>query len=174
MLKGRKLRQRFVRDGLAVSVFRLYLDNKKLKNGGAKDLAGALRGNPTVRSVTLQWNGISDSGACALADALGRNNERLTQLDLSYNNIGCEGCEALARSLATGGTLLHLGLAGNLISNKGALALAQCLEQGTALTHLDLSNNKIQDKGAKALVSFLSFGTPTHKLSIDSSIRREQ
>jgi internalin A len=70
----------------------------------------------------------------------------LTSLDLSYNDLGAEGAQALKGHAA----LTSLNLSYNDLGDEGA----QALNGLTALTSLNLENNYIGDKGAQALKGF--------------------
>jgi predicted O-methyltransferase YrrM len=60
----------------------------------------------------LGFNGIADTGARALADALA-NNGTLTHLDVSHNRIGCAGALSLAEGLRANQTLVSCELSNN-------------------------------------------------------------
>ena len=67
----------------------------------------ALAANPKsgVRWLSLQRNGIGDSGAAALAGVLRNNSVELHKIDLHDNDIGLEGATDLAEALQTNSTL---------------------------------------------------------------------
>jgi Leucine-rich repeat (LRR) protein len=115
----------------------------------------------------LQQNQIGNKGAKALA-----NLPHLTDLDLSYNQIGVGGdltLENLPQGLTYLGLeknqirvlaakplpkgLTHLNLSRNQIRDKEVLKLAKFLPQ--SLIILDLSFNKIENDGAIALANCL-------------------
>ena len=83
-------------------------------------------------------------------------NINLTYLMLDNNNIGNEGCIALARVLATNISLTHLCLYTNNIDSEGGVALARMLTTNTTLTNLLLDNNNIGSEGYIALAQVLA------------------
>ena len=98
--------------------------------------------------LDLSWNDIGCDGAATLAIGL-HSNCLLQTLDLSLNNIGKIGVEALARELLSNSVLQDLNLSYNNIDDDGAKALAIGLQNNTTQLKLYLSNNKIGDNGAR-------------------------
>ncbi|KAK3282843.1 hypothetical protein CYMTET_9439 [Cymbomonas tetramitiformis] len=144
---------------------------------GIKALADALAFNKSLKTLRLGCNqlcgvehgdGTYDaSGIKALANALVFN-KSLNTLVLEKNNIGDEGAEALAISVAPNKegvfntSLNTLSLYDNDIGDEGTKALAVALtpnEEGvfnTSLNTLNLRWNDIGDEGAKALAVALA------------------
>jgi Ran GTPase-activating protein (RanGAP) involved in mRNA processing and transport len=63
--------------------------------------------NPTLLRLDLSWNGIGDSGAAAIAEAL-KVNSNLQKLILFSNEVGSSGAAAIARALMRHSTLRQL------------------------------------------------------------------
>lgn len=63
--------------------------------------------NQGLRWLTLAGNGVGDSGACSLGQALSVN-YALRHLDVSFNRISCRGAATLARGLKDNSTLENL------------------------------------------------------------------
>jgi Ran GTPase-activating protein (RanGAP) involved in mRNA processing and transport len=82
---------------------------------------------------------------------LAANCPHLTELDLSYKNIGFSKVKVLAEILEKNNHLISLNLEGNNIGNKGAQTLSAMLEKNNTLQKINLVNNKIEDEGARAL-----------------------
>lgn len=85
--------------------------------------------------------------------------QNITSLNLSWDDIGAEGAEALTKNLPQNITSLYLS--GNNIGDEGAKALAKNLRQN--ITSLDLSGNNIRTEGVAALAQLklgerLTFG----------------
>ena len=96
-------------------------------------------------------------------------NINLTYLMLDNNNIGNEGCIALARVLATNISLTHLCLYTNNIDSEGGVALARMLTTNTTLTNLLLDNNNIGNEGCVALARMLTTNTTLTDLLLDNN-----
>ena len=121
---------------------------------GAEQLASALAGHPTLRSLELPHNPLL-GGAVALGDAL-VHNRSLTNLSVPFTGLGDEACDALARALCGGSTVRILDLSGNRLTGAGAAVLASGLahpdKPNRALTSLNLTaNHKIGAEGALAI-----------------------
>ena len=108
-----------------------------------------------ISDLDLSWNDIGDSGATSLSQALAANSS-LTYLDLSMNRIGCSGATSLSQALATNSSLTSLNLNGNFIGNSGATSLSQALADNSSLTSLNLNGNFIGDSGATSLSQALA------------------
>jgi Ran GTPase-activating protein (RanGAP) involved in mRNA processing and transport len=89
--------------------------------------------------------------------------DKKANLDLSNNNIGDEGAQAVAAVLR-GSPVQQLGLGYNKIGAAGAKALADVL-RGSPVQQLDLMDNKIGAAGAKALAAVLR-GSPVQQLGL--------
>ena len=78
---------------------------------------------------------------------------RVTTLNLGFNNIGDAGARALAQAIqSTHCSLTYLYLFGSDIGVDGARALAQAIQSThCSLTSLNLNTNNIGDAGARAL-----------------------
>ena len=108
--------------------------------GGEAGLAAKVARITSLTSLDLTGNNIGAEGAQALASLTA-----LTSLNLSFNHIGDAGAQALASLTA----LTSLELRDNNIGAEGAQALAKL----TALTSLNLWGNHIGDAGAQALAA---------------------
>jgi len=84
------------------SITCLDLTACRLVHRGPLAMANTIRGNCTLKTVSLGWNGFADLGAMAIAEAL-KSNTSITELNLSNNRIGRNGCEAIGRALGAGG-----------------------------------------------------------------------
>lgn len=153
------------------------LRKKIIGAGGTRALSEA--NNKLDSMFCLRWQGIGDSGARVLADTLFLNNDTITNVDLSHNEITPEGAKALAGSFTDKISVLDLsrnkiGAVGvhaltrsvlrnsmNItslflsfckIGDAGAELLADAFAGGVTLTELDLGWNGIGDKGTMALV----------------------
>ena len=117
---------------------------------GASTFASiGLRSNCLLQKLDLSCNNIGKTGVEALAKEL-LSNSVLQDLNLSFNNIGDDGAKALAIVLQNNTNLLKLVLSGNKIGDNGVSELLVVL-QNTALLKLCLSDNNIGDDGARAL-----------------------
>ncbi|XP_073672587.1 NACHT, LRR and PYD domains-containing protein 3-like isoform X2 [Garra rufa] len=142
---------------------------------GCAALTSALRSNPShLTQLDLSWNdlgdsvkllsdvlqnphckleklrlrdcGVTDEGCAALTSALRSNPSHLTQLDLSWNNLG-DSVKLLSDVLQNPHCKLEkLRLKYCSVTDEGCSALASALRSNPShLTHLNLSDNKLGD-----------------------------
>ncbi|EOD15730.1 hypothetical protein EMIHUDRAFT_211351 [Emiliania huxleyi CCMP1516] len=151
------------RPPLLPSAFAAELETKSFTNGkDDKPLVKRLYeaafdeqfGKATVLIYNLGWG---DAEAAQLADVLASGAApRLEELWLQQNQIGDEGCKALAAALGKEGAaprLEKLYLEFNKIGDEGCMALAAALKEGAAprLEKLSLFSNQIGEAGCKSL-----------------------
>ncbi|CAM9904207.1 unnamed protein product, partial [Choristocarpus tenellus] len=122
----------------------IFLDRNCIGADGAAALANMLKVNRTVRTLSLEWNGIGTSlqGVESLARAL-QVNCSLTSLVLCNNKITAQGAYVLAQALRGNCTLKELDLRWNEIGNSGARALRDSLDVNIAISTIKLSGNKV-------------------------------
>jgi hypothetical protein len=106
--------------------------------------------NSTLQQLNMSANGIGDSGAAAVAEAL-MVNFSLKKLDLGNIDLGDDGAEDIAKALKVNSVLEELGLSSNGIGDSGAASIARALMRNTSLRQLDLCDNDIGDAGAAAI-----------------------
>eukprot|EP00948_MAST-09A_sp_MAST-9A-sp1_P000855 g855.t1 len=109
-----------------------------------------LRHNTTLTTLDLSKNLISDQGATALGRLMLRQGEMnvLSDINLSWNNIGPEGAVGFAKGLKMSKTLANLDLGWNVIGDVGAMSIGLALSKSASVTSLNLSQNDIGFRGA--------------------------
>ena len=101
-------------------------------------------------TLNLLGCNVNDSAAIRLATTLATSD--IKTLNLTFNQIGDVGANAIARALKATPALTELGLGSNLITDHGAVNLATALkDERSCLTFLNLSGNMVGDRGAAAL-----------------------
>ena len=101
--------------------------NLCLTNCYIGDNVGALKNIALLESFDVSVNGISDSGATAVANNI-QHCKKLQNLNMSFNHIGDSGAMALAESLHFLINLKKLDLSYNRIGNKGAIAVTRAIK----------------------------------------------
>uniref|UniRef100_A0A3P8T4T3 NACHT domain-containing protein n=2 Tax=Amphiprion percula TaxID=161767 RepID=A0A3P8T4T3_AMPPE len=109
-----------------------------------------LPGLPNLQHLDLENCKIGDREAENLANAL-TSLCSLEKLNLSQNCIGDQGVKKLTATLKDLPKLHCLSLYSNVISDEGAESLAAVLPQMASLTDLDVSYNKLTDVGVESL-----------------------
>jgi len=120
--------------------------------GGAL-LANAVKFHSKISTLRMGWCKITKEGAWHIADAI-KYNQCVTTLDLRGNELGDEGCAALAHSLSlVNENLTSLDLGYNEIKDKGAFALAQAIKNNAdgCIASISVNNNYITKFGEVAL-----------------------
>ena len=110
--------------------------------------------NSTITEVSLTYDNIGDTAAKELAEAL-KVNSTITNMNLSGNYIGPEGATALADALKVNKTITYVDLGDNYIGPTGARALADALKVNKTITEVNLGDNNIGPEGATALAEAL-------------------
>ena len=99
----------------------------------------------------LSNNNVGDSGAVAVAKALGSRASALLRIDLSFNKVGDRGASALATSLRGNTILTELMLNSNQMTLVGAKAIEVALLCcNAAISQLDITDNPLDPKGVRA------------------------
>ena len=101
--------------------------NLCLTNCYIGDNVGALKNLTLLESFDVSVNGISDSGATAVADNI-QHFTKLQNLNMGFNHIGNSGAMALAESLHLLMSLEKLDLSYNRIGDEGAIAVTRAIK----------------------------------------------
>ena len=155
---------------LAGHLHKLSIGNNNISSSGAKAIAKALKHCVNLVELDISLNFLNNDGAIALAEAL--NHHMKLKLDISYNNIGSEGADALnqctrleelivshinfgevtacsiARSFCHAQCLRKLDISYNNIGSDGANAIADALTHCSHLEELIVSHNNFGEDGA--------------------------
>ena len=119
--------------------------NLCLTNCNLGDNVGALKNLALLESFDVSVNGISDSGATAVADNI-QHCKKLQNLNMSVNHIGNSGAIVLAESLHLLINLKKLDLGYNLIGDEGAIAVTRAIKNFQDFELL-LWNHRITKEG---------------------------
>ena len=170
------------------SVHVLDISSNYMSYRGAIALSSCLKYFPYLEELHISSNdrGIGPQGAIAIASALVDNIDihssgtkaihltkalakpfNLTKLDISCNNIGCEGCKAISDVLNHCTHLEELNISGNDIGDDGACVLTRTFcHYAQCLLKLDISYNNIRSDGANAIADALKHCTHLEELNI--------
>ncbi|XP_059817783.1 ribonuclease inhibitor-like isoform X2 [Hypanus sabinus] len=128
----------------------LDLSDNKLGDGGMKLVSEALRDPECkIQKLGLRSVGLSAAGVVDLASALSTNRS-LTELDLSYNNLGDSGVKLVFQALRNRECKIQkLCLRSVGLTDAGVVYLTSALSTNCSLTELDLGYNELGDSGVK-------------------------
>ncbi|KEG11569.1 putative leucine-rich repeat protein (LRRP) [Trypanosoma grayi] len=108
-----------------------------------------------VRDVLLRYNDIGKEGCNALASVVNVST-KLQLLDIRGNGLSAGCVRNLIKSISMSTALTRLGLSSNKIGEEGAALLYKGLEKNAYLTALDVSLNEIGPKGAVSIAKLLA------------------
>ncbi|XP_032494857.1 ribonuclease inhibitor isoform X3 [Phocoena sinus] len=162
----------------------LWLWECDITASGCRDLCRILQAKETLKELSLAGNSLGDESARLLCDSLLQpgcqleslwvkscnltaaccphfgsmltQNKRLLELQLSSNQLGDSGVQALCQALGQPGTTLRVLWLGDCDVTDGACGgLASLLLTSRSLRELDLSNNGLGDPGVLQLLGSL-------------------
>eukprot|EP00808_Paulinella_micropora_P026595 g50619.t1 len=145
----------------------LNLPSRSLGPAEVAILAEFLKVNTALQVLNLYGNKIGPEGAAAIADMLKENKEcKLEKLDVSYNQIGAEGAEYIAKAFEVNQTLTTLTLWDNKIGAEGAAHIAAAVKENKTLRELNMYKNYIGPDGAKAFAKALEVNSSLKTLDL--------
>ena len=100
-----------------------------------------------VTQIKCEWNRRNGVGDLKLLKV----NSTLQSLDLSFNNLGETGGQAIAEALKLNSTLQTLNLYGNKLGETGGQAIAEALKVNSTLQTLNLQDNNLGETGGQAI-----------------------
>jgi hypothetical protein len=128
---------------LCKTVTSLDLSMCDMQTDSAVYLFKCLKGrNKVLRHLNISGNFIDAAGGVAAASCV----PQLESLHIACNNIGDEGCVAIAQQLRCSNTMKFLNVRANNITNTGVYYLLQALEPMEAMT-IDINDMKSPSRG---------------------------
>jgi len=136
----------------------LFLGGTSMGSGGCQSVARLLQHSSSLQVISLANCNMNDEDISVLAEAIKENRDRLPlqALQLSFNNITCQGLDALTNALWGSRTLRELLLDNNHIGERGGHQLANILPHIKTLQVLDVGFNSIQSSGMKTLMKVVA------------------
>ncbi|KAF0522632.1 RNI-like protein [Gigaspora margarita] len=117
-----------------------------------KLLSEILHKNITLNSLDISGNQLGSDGAEAIAEAL-RKNTVLTTLHIGDNQTSSKEIIALAKALCVNTALISLSIRFNQLNAEARRALMDALYINTTLTSLEFDGNKLNSKKFKTFVN---------------------
>jgi Ran GTPase-activating protein (RanGAP) involved in mRNA processing and transport len=132
----------------------LNLRNNEIGPKGAEAIAEFCAVSASLTTLDLWNNSIKDAGAIAIATTLKDSQVcKMADLNLSNNEIGPKGAEAIAEFCAVSASLTTLDLRWNGIRSNGAALLADALRVNASLTSCNVLKNNMDVAAAHLLVT---------------------
>ena len=154
------------------SVTHLELEKCHLDCQALRCLFEILKHNSTLESINLSGNigGTRRTLVYKTLTVMLSQNRRLTQLIMRQCGLGDNFALHLSEGLHNAQKIEYIDLSGNQLTCEGAasIAVALCYRVNSSLRYLDMSNNRIGDMGGKKLAQMVRLnrgGLRTLKLS---------
>ncbi|XP_058388084.1 leucine-rich repeat-containing protein 74B-like [Diceros bicornis minor] len=144
----------------------LSLHHRGLGPQGARALASTLTSNPDVKRLDLWDNGLCGASAEALAGALSQAAASVGDVELSENQLGAVGAQAVCAALVVNPVMQRVQLARNSLEEQAPQYLAELLLAHKGLKSLDLSSNKLSDQAGETLGPALVENTGLTELNV--------
>ena len=101
----------------------LDLERNRITSSGAYDLADMLKVNNTLKKLRLGYNQLGDHGASTICDVLKRHNNTLTYLQLRNNGITDSSVDTIIQMIEKNQSLESLALENNLLSKENRVKI---------------------------------------------------
>lgn len=149
----------------------LHFHNNLLESAGAQALAPVVEASPELEDFRFSALRLHHDGASRICRALACVPDHLRRLNLSDNNFGTDGGNALGSMLLRTRNLEDLVLRDCALGDEGAAAICCALAEGAGrrVRILDLSGNEITPEGASAVKGCLQGCPVLTKFFIDDN-----
>lgn len=131
----------------------------------AVDLSSVFRSG-NLKSFGYLQSDVSHFVANQILDKMAASPQQLTTLNLSFNPLGDQTIDCIARNMIKDLSLQDLQLIGCGITDVGAKALAKAIALSDSLTKLSLSDNLINDDGIILLCNAIAVTNTVSELEI--------
>ena len=133
------------------SIKRLCLSKFGMTIAGANELAKSIQRNTILQSIDISGNCLGDEGMPAISGML---IDTLEEINISKNEISCEGAKILAEKLESNKTLKVLRISENSLRDEGVMAI---LTSSDCLEKLDVSNTDLTETGGQMISKAIQF-----------------
>lgn len=130
-------------------------------------IAKAIASNPSLTSISIQKNTISDKGAKLLGDAIARH-PSMAKITFKGNKIGLKGIKQIAEGLALTSKVTRINFSNNGIKN-GGRPLFEVIGTNTSITHVNLKGNAIYSTGAGFIAKAISINPALISLNLEDN-----
>ena len=140
---------------LTMYATQLDLHDRSIGDTGAGHIAATIKHHPTLTSLCLAQNQLSNMGLSCIIENL--PSSKIEELDLRTNLIDCDGAKLISSFLSQNSTLKRLILNENhRIRSDGVKEIALSLTRNSSLELLSLRSCGIGKKGAERFATCLA------------------
>ncbi|XP_072894167.1 NACHT, LRR and PYD domains-containing protein 3-like [Hemitrygon akajei] len=132
---------------------KLRLNDVGLTDSGAEDLSSALSANRTLTELNLSYNELGDSGVKLVSVALSNPNCKIKKLWLWKVGLTDSGAKDFVSALSTNQSLVELDLRLNLLMDRSVPALRRLILTVPNLAYIELWRNHFSETGEMELRS---------------------
>ncbi|XP_072892945.1 NACHT, LRR and PYD domains-containing protein 3-like [Hemitrygon akajei] len=132
---------------------KLWLKHVRLTGSGAVDLVSALNTNRSLTELDLSYNELGDSGVKLVSAALRKPECKIQKLRLRDVGLTDSGAEDLVSALSTNPSLTGLNLGANSLTDRSVPALRLLILTLPGLEWIRLRFNRFSETGGKELRS---------------------
>ena len=144
------------------------IDNNKVDEEAADDIATVLSHNTKLQVVKLNSNSFKTVGMIKIAKAL-QNISTLTKFCIYNNNVGEEAADDIATVLSHNTKLQVVNLDGNSFKTAGMIKIAKALLNISTLTQFCIYNNNVGEEAADYVATVLSHNTKLQVVNLNSN-----
>lgn len=148
----------------------LSIKENKLKQTQYCNFWELMKENKHLRKMNATKTEVTDRVCLKISAYVKQTDIRLSDLNLSRNQIAAEGLIALADALKVNRSITTLNLAQNNIREGGIVDLVEALKVNHTLQELSLSFNKINSQGLSDLSGFLAVNNTLKLLDISRNL----
>lgn len=114
-----------------------------ITDDGIKIIANHLKGDPRLRFLNLEGNGLTSQGSASIINLISHPENKLNCIRIGHNNFGDEGAIPIIEALSNNRVLKKIGLNHINLSSKSLIAMSNLLLQNKTIEYLCLSDNSI-------------------------------
>ena len=131
-------------------------------------LAEAIKHNSTITQLNLSYNELGTGDCTALAEAI-KHNSTIIQLDLSSTELSICDCTALGEAIKHNSTITQLNLSYNELGTGDCTALAEAIKHNSTITQLNLSYNQLGIGDCTALAEVIKHNSTIAELDLSGN-----
>ena len=131
-------------------------------------LAEVIKHNSTITQLDLSFSDLGFADCTPLAEAI-KHNSSITELDLTCNELGTGDFTALAEAIKRNSTITQLDLSENELGTSDFTALAEAIKHNSTIRQLNLSANELGTGDCTALAEAIEHNSTITQLNLSDN-----